>query len=99
MGKQLTAKLVLLAACEWCPDAAIYRVTARVAYSKMRSTSTSRQYRRFSCRRHVAKTDLLVRIDLGDRARQSVTNPTGFAEVSGRMLGAGARGRLHGWRR
>jgi hypothetical protein len=74
----LDAKIVELMQCEWCPDAAIYRVTARVM---------GETYRRFACRAHVEKVDRLVQIDLGDRVRESVVNPTCFALATGRMLG------------
>jgi hypothetical protein len=42
---------------------------------------------RFACGNalHRAKTDKLVRIDLNQQRRETMTNPTGF-DVRGRML-------------
>lgn len=62
--------------CEWCEEPATYRVATR-------------GYARFACSdtRHRAKTDKLVFLDLGDRSRTTMINPTGFSN-SGRVLGA-----------
>jgi hypothetical protein len=60
--------------CEWCETPASYRVTAG-------------SYRRFACRKHVVKADWRAASDLKDMPRISMTNPTGFALGTGRMLG------------
>lgn len=65
-------------ACEWCPAPASRRVKAK---------NRLRNYVRYSCPKHHAKLDTLVNCDLGNAARESMTNPTGFDATTGRMLG------------
>lgn len=70
----------VVAQCEWCDAPASRRVTARVRDG---------QYRRYSCPKHHDKLDTLVLIDIGPLVRrESMTNPTGFNAVTGRMLSA-----------
>ena len=62
--------------CEFCTLPATRRVTCAPL-----------KYRRFSCPEHHAKVDRLVALDLGDRKRITLTNPTGFNAANGRVCG------------
>lgn len=76
-----TAPVKGMARCEWCDEPASYRITARVATGP---------YKRFACDNvyHRDRTDQNAAIDLGAlTTRTSMTNPTGFALKTGRVLG------------